>query len=481
MTFNDMPINGKIKENLQKAGFTKPTPIQEQAVPPLMDGKDVMACAQTGTGKTAAFVLPLLNRLCSDSEIKGHGPRVLILTPTRELGMQVLENIRTLSKGMHFKTGLIIGGTGYGPQYKMLRENLDIMVATPGRLIDHMQENRVDFSRIEAVVLDEADRMLDMGFLKPVESILAKAPQNRQTMLFSATFSKAIEGVAKKMLNNPVRIELAPATTRNENITQYALNAKDRNHKHTLLEHVLANGKVWQAIVFIKTKHGADRLAKKLEKDGHRAAALHGDMRQGARKRVMSRMHDGHIKVLIATDVAARGLDVKSLSHVINYDMPQVAEDYVHRIGRTGRAGETGIAISLIGGEDRKLLRDVEKYTGQKITFEQLQEGNVKTAPSKPAAAPTTTNGPKRVNRDQPFQNQERKPKFAANSAKPGKKKLNKKAKARLAEEQRRPAHKGSKPKTGGGNPRAAGSKPTGGGNMPPKRNRAPQRAERRA
>lgn len=370
MTFNTMPLHAAILDNIQKAGYTAPTPIQAQAIPPLVEGRDVMACAQTGTGKTAAFVLPILNRLQQgESDKPGRGPRALILTPTRELAVQILENIDIFARGMRLRTGMVIGGTSYGPQYRMLQQKLDILVATPGRLIDHMNEGKVDFKRIEVVVLDEADRMLDMGFLKPVEKIMARVPNVRQTLLFSATFSKEIKDVAKRMLDNPVKVELAPVTSRHENITQYAMRAADKTNKQELLEQILTDDKMWQAIVFIKTKHGADRLAKKLARDGFKSAALHGDMRQGARQRVMGQMHDGDVQVLVATDVAARGLDVKGLSHVINFDLPQVAEDYVHRIGRTGRAGETGVAISLVGPDDKPLLRGVEKLLGQRIEY----------------------------------------------------------------------------------------------------------------
>lgn len=368
MTFHKFDFHDAIARSLTDNNFTTPTEIQEQAMPAVLAGKDVMACAQTGTGKTAAFVLPILQKLVSsESPVDGRGPRVLILTPTRELAQQVHDNIRLFSRYLHFKVGMLIGGVSYRPQYDMLKRRVDIIVATPGRLIDHMEQNKVDFSRLEVVVLDEADRMLDMGFVKPVESIVSAAPANRQTLFFSATFDNAVEKVAKNFLRSPVRLELAPQKQNNKAITQSMVTAKDSDQKRGLLNALLLEKDVKQAIVFVGTKHGTDRLAKRLASCGYRAAALHGDMKQNARKRTIDAMHKGDIKVLVATDVAARGIDVPTITHVINYDLPQVAEDYVHRIGRTGRAGATGYAISLIGPRDRRQLKQVENWIGQKI------------------------------------------------------------------------------------------------------------------
>ena len=389
MTFQDFSLEPRLLDAVQKSAFTQPTPVQEQAIPPITKGADVMACAQTGTGKTAAYVLPLLHRLLTNPPTEeGKGARVLILTPTRELAAQVCKNIDTFAKGLPIRSGVLVGGVPYGPQIRLLNHPLDILVATPGRLMDHMNTGRVDFTRIETIVFDEADRMLDMGFLKPVETIMAETPEARQTLLFSATYSNEVERVVKRFLKDPTRISLAPSTQQHESISQKVMHASGRDHKVTLLNEILQDTGVWQAIVFIKTKHAADKMAKKLGDMGFDTAALHGDMRQSARSRVIRQMHDGKVRVLVATDVAARGLDVKELSHVINFDLPQVAEDYIHRIGRTGRAGESGVAISLVGPEDRSLLRDIERLIGRKIDA----EGEPSTAPM-PTRKPGGRNG----------------------------------------------------------------------------------------
>jgi len=372
MAFTSFNLHPSLMKAIEEAKYTTPTPVQQQAIPPVMEGRDVMASAQTGTGKTAAFVLPALHKLLTTPARKGHGPRVLILTPTRELAEQIQQNIRTFAKFAGIRTGLIMGGVSYGPQYKMLSEPLDILIATPGRLIDHMESKRVDFSRVEMLVLDEADRMLDMGFRKPVEQVLAAFPARPQILLFSATFDEGVEAIAKRSLQNPVRIALAPAKMNHDSITQVVYAADDNEHKFALLAKLLDNRDIWQAIVFAATKRSADKLAERLEKLGHPSAAMHGDMRQNARKRTLEMLHKGKLRVLVATDVAARGIDVKKLSHVINYDMPQVAEDYTHRIGRTGRGGDVGIAISLIVPEDVAMLTLVEKISGKKFTFETL-------------------------------------------------------------------------------------------------------------
>ena len=372
MAFTVFNLHPSLMKAIEEAKYTAPTPVQQQAIPPVMEGRDVMASAQTGTGKTAAFVLPALHRLLTTQPRKGRGPRVLILTPTRELAEQIQQNIRTFAKFAGIRTGLIMGGVSYGPQYKMLSEPLDILIATPGRLIDHMNSNRVDFSRVEMLVLDEADRMLDMGFRKPVEQVLQAFPQRPQVLLFSATFDEGVEKIAKQSLQNPVRIALAPAQKSHDNITQIVYAADDTEHKFALLAKLLENRDIWQAIVFAATKRNADKLAERLEKMGHPSAPLHGDMRQNARKRTLDMLHKGKLRVLVATDVAARGIDVKKLSHVINYDMPQVAEDYTHRIGRTGRGGDDGIAISLIVPEDVAMLSLVEKITSKKFTFQTI-------------------------------------------------------------------------------------------------------------
>ena len=367
MTFTNFGLHKHLIQACEQSGFTTPTPIQEEAIPALMAGHDLMACAQTGTGKTAAFTLPLISKLLMDTNNKARGPKALILTPTRELAEQILESIQTFTKGTQLKTGVIVGGVSYGPQLKMLSKPLDILVATPGRLIDHMGERKINLEDVKYFILDEADRMLDMGFVKPVERIAETTNKDRQTMLFSATFSPEVERLVKRFLTEPKKIRLANATEEHTDITQSVYMTPAREHKTERLQQILDGSNIWQAIIFMRTKHAADRMAKTLSGWGHDAAALHGDMKQSKRKKVTEQMHKGNLKILVATDVAARGLDVKALSHVINFDLPQVAEDYIHRIGRTGRAGAKGTAISFVSNEERKLLSGIEKLLGRKL------------------------------------------------------------------------------------------------------------------
>ncbi|MFZ2620479.1 MAG: DEAD/DEAH box helicase [Alphaproteobacteria bacterium] len=380
-TFAQLGLHAQLQNNLAHNKFVNPTPVQAQAIPAALEGRDILASAQTGTGKTGAFVLPALHKMLNNqSASRGRGPRVLVLTPTRELAQQVLDNTRLFGRDCRFQTGVIVGGVSYGPQFKMLEGKLDMLVATPGRLIDHLQQKRIDFSRVEMVVLDEADRMLDMGFLAPVEKILAAiqaAAGRPQMMLFSATFTDSVGKFAKRVLKDPATVNLAPAKVDNSQITQMAYRADNATHKFDMLTNLLENGilqgekrtPMGQVIIFGATKHGCDKLAKRLEQAGYDCAAMHGGMKQNARKRTLDKLHRGEIQILVATDVAARGIDVKQLSTVLNFDLPQVAEDYVHRIGRTGRAGETGIAISLIAPSDVPMLRDIEKVLGRKMTM----------------------------------------------------------------------------------------------------------------
>lgn len=367
MSFELLNLHPQLTRAIEACNFSEPTAIQQQAIPVVMEGRDLMASAQTGTGKTAAFVLPALQRLLDKPNMAGTGPRVLVLTPTRELAMQVSDNVQQLSRFGKFVSGNVVGGMAYPPQIKLLRRSVDILVATPGRLMDHMDAGRIDFSRLEILILDEADRMLDMGFVDDIRKIAAATPTNRQTLLFSATLEGKVLTVAKQLLKNPERIQLAANQDRHESIDQLAHQADDFSHKNRLLGHYINNDDMTQAVIFTATKRGADKLAKSLATQGHTSAALHGDMGQGARKRTVEQMRRGKFKLLVATDVAARGLDIKGITHVINFDMPMVAEDYVHRIGRTGRAGAKGTAISLIGPEDWSKLSGIERLTGQKL------------------------------------------------------------------------------------------------------------------
>ena len=372
--FSTLGLAEPIQQGLQKNGFKTPTDIQARSIPVALEGRDVLASAQTGTGKTAAFVVPALQLLLTPSSQKGGGPRVLILTPTRELAGQVESVIRDLGHYTNLRTGIIVGGVSYGPQERLLRRGVDLLVATPGRLMDHMKSGLVDFSRLEMFVLDEADRMLDMGFIKPVQIISAALPEVRQTLLFSATLEGEVMKIAKRLLKDPERIHLSPARQRNQAITQNLYSAKDPEHKHRLLSHFLTDPSVNQAIVFTATKRGADKLAKRLTAGGLTCASLHGNMRQNARMKTVDMLRRGKVQILVATDVAARGIDVEGVSHVINFDLPTVAEDYIHRIGRTGRNGASGTAISIVSAQDKVKLNNIERLTGHRIDRPALTE-----------------------------------------------------------------------------------------------------------
>ena len=368
MSFETLQLHPFILKALGDLGYTEPTPVQQQAIPELLAGNDVMASAQTGTGKTAAFMLPALHRLSTPSKVHGRGPRILILTPTRELALQVSEAAVKYGRYLpRVKTVSILGGMPYPLQNKLLSQPFEILVATPGRLIDHIQRGRIDFSRLEMMVLDEADRMLDMGFIDDVETIAAATPASRQTLLFSATLDSAINGVAARLLKSPKRIQVASQQAKLDNIEQRLHYVDDLSHKNRLLDHLLRDTALNQAIVFTATKRDTDTLADSLVVQGYQAAALHGDMNQRDRTRTLTRLRNGGLRVLVATDVAARGIDVAGISHVINFDLPKFAEDYVHRIGRTGRAGASGIAISFASGKDGVILKRIERFTGQRI------------------------------------------------------------------------------------------------------------------
>jgi ATP-dependent RNA helicase RhlE len=351
-------------------GYTSPTPIQAQAIPVVLSGRDLLGAAQTGTGKTAGFALPILHRLSGKANASTsparHPVRVLIVTPTRELAAQVEQDIRTYGKHLQLKTSLVYGGVGMQPQIDALRRGVDILVATPGRLLDHVQQKTVDLRQVEILVLDEADRMLDMGFIHDIRRILALLPAQRQNLLFSATFPDEIRKLAAGFMKDPVTVEVARRNTPAELVAQVA-HPVDAGRKRELLAHLVKSNDWRQVLVFVKTKHGANRLAQQLSREGVQADAIHGNKSQNARTRALADFKAGEMRVLVATDIAARGLDIEALPHVVNYDLPHVAEDYVHRIGRTGRAGAEGEAVSLVSHEDRPLMAAIERLMNRKV------------------------------------------------------------------------------------------------------------------
>jgi ATP-dependent RNA helicase RhlE len=374
MSFDSLGLSAELLRAVGEQGYTEATPIQRKAIPVILRGLDVMAGAQTGTGKTAGFTLPLLQRLSSgrdavDRRARGPRPlRALVLTPTRELAAQVAESIQTYGQHLPLKSAVIFGGVKINPQIDTLRRGVDILVATPGRLLDHAGQRTLDLSKVEVLVLDEADRMLDMGFIHDIKKVLALLPPRaaRQNLLFSATFSDDIKRLADQLLNSPELIEVAPRNTTAERIAQL-VHPVDKHRKRALLSHMIGANDWRQVLVFTRTKHGANRLAQQLETDGLSAAAIHGNKSQGARTRALADFKSGDVRVLVATDIAARGLDIDQLPHVVNYELPNVPEDYVHRIGRTGRAGNAGEAVSLVCVDELKLLRDIERLLRREI------------------------------------------------------------------------------------------------------------------
>lgn len=368
MSFETLGLAPALLSALQDAGFTTPTPVQASAIPQALAGHDLMVSSQTGSGKTAAFMLPALHRIAQMPANKGVGVQVLVLTPTRELALQVTEATATYGRKLaDLRTATVVGGMPYGAQLKALSRRVDVLVATPGRLIDHLQAGRVKLNTVHTLVLDEADRMLDMGFIEDIETIVGRLPAERQTLLFSATLDGTIAKLAARMMRDPQRIEMAGSKEKHTNITQSLLYADDASHKMQLLDHVLRDASLDQAIVFTSTKRGADDLADRLADQGFAAAALHGDMNQRQRTRTLSQLQRGQLRILVATDVAARGIDVQGISHAVNFDLPMQAEDYVHRIGRTGRAGATGEAIALFTGDEERFLFDIEKLIKREV------------------------------------------------------------------------------------------------------------------
>ncbi|HVE44510.1 MAG TPA: DEAD/DEAH box helicase [Gammaproteobacteria bacterium] len=365
MSFEQFNLHASLAKGIAACGYTNPTPVQAQSIPPILAGKDAVVSAQTGTGKTAAFVLPALHHLSLQEPSKK--TRVLILTPTRELAGQITKVIGSLSQFLKFNIVSLVGGMPYPGQIRDLARGADIIVATPGRLLDHIEQKRIDLSHINMLVLDEADRMLDMGFIEDVEYIAKLTPKNRQTLLFSATVDKKLATIVRDLLNKPVRIDLSTQTVAAPKITQEMYKAKNQAHKLRLLKHFLNNENVFKAIIFSATKINADRLTEQLRDQGFAAAALHGDLRQNVRNRTLEKLRHGKIQFLIATDVAARGIDIDDITLVINYDLPRTVEDYVHRIGRTGRAGKIGTAVSFITTAEMHQLQRIERYIGQRI------------------------------------------------------------------------------------------------------------------
>lgn len=373
MSFDSLNLHPLILKAVTTAGYTEPTKIQLEAIPQILNGADIRGSAQTGTGKTAAFLLPALNLLTEPSTKPGKGARVLILVPTRELAMQIATQAEKYSKFLNrVKTVCVVGGVPYFKQTQKLSRPHDILIATPGRLIDFIQQKKIDFSRLEMLVLDEADRMLDMGFIEPVEEIVSHAPSKKQTLFFSATMEGSVIRLSKRLLKDPVEINIKAKRNQPTNISQTLHYADDLSHKNRLLDHILAEDDVVHTIVFTATKRHADILVDELIDKGHQAAALHGDMRQRQRTRTIEALRKGKINILVATDVAARGIDVQSITHVINFDLPRVIEDYVHRIGRTGRAGAKGTALSLVARNDAMLVKRIEKFTGHQIDVAEI-------------------------------------------------------------------------------------------------------------
>jgi len=369
MTFDELGLSAPLLRAIEEKGYRQPSPIQAVAIPAVLSGRDLMAAAQTGTGKTAGFTLPILELLHAKGVAHPHRIRALVLTPTRELAAQVVESIATYGAHLPFKSTVVFGGVKPNPQIAALRKGIDILVATPGRLLDLCQQGEVKFSDLEVLVLDEADRMLDMGFIHDIRRILKLLPQQRQNLMFSATFANEIRGLAKTIMNNPLEVSVSAPNTTAERVKQWVYPV-DKIRKSALLRELVVQNDWQQVLVFSRTKHGANRLSEYLEKAGVNASAIHGNKSQGARTKALSGFKSGKIRVLVATDIAARGLDIAQLPQVVNFDLPNVPEDYVHRIGRTGRAGASGRAFSLVSADEIKQLNDIEQVIQRHITRE---------------------------------------------------------------------------------------------------------------
>lgn len=366
MSFKSLGLSEALLKAISKKGYENPSPIQEKAIPPVLEGHDVLASAQTGTGKTAGFTLPILQLLSQESHLRNRPVRSLILTPTRELAAQIYDNVREYGEFLDLRSAVIFGGVNQNPQIATLRNGVDILIATPGRLLDLQAQGHLSLNKVEIFVLDEADRMLDMGFLRDIQKVMKLIPAKRQNLMFSATFSKDIKKLAHGILNNPVQVDATPENTTVEAISQKVYRVA-REKKTGLAIKLISEGKWSQVLVFTGTKHGANRLCENFEKAGISAAAIHGNKSQGARTKALAGFKDGTVRVMVATDIAARGLDIPLLPHVVNFDLPNISEDYVHRIGRTGRAGASGEAISLVSADETSFLLAIEKLIGLKL------------------------------------------------------------------------------------------------------------------
>ncbi len=387
MSFKSLGLSAPLLKAITEKGYETPSPIQAKAIPPVLEGKDVLASAQTGTGKTAGFTLPILHLLSENPKEKYKPIRALILTPTRELAAQVYANVKEYSTHLKLRSTVIFGGVNEKPQIASLKQGIDILVATPGRLLDLESQGALSLKRVEIFVLDEADRMLDMGFLRDIERVMKLMPEQRQNLMFSATFSKSIKNLAFSILNNPVQVEATPENTAVEVIDQIVYRVA-KGKKNGLIIKLISDGNWKQVLVFTRTKHGANNLCKKMIAQGITAAAIHGNKSQGARTKALEGFKSGSVRVLVATDIAARGLDIPLLPYVINYELPNISEDYVHRIGRTGRAGASGKAISLVSADETVYLRDIQKLINKKIPVEIVEgfepDPNASTDPIKP-------------------------------------------------------------------------------------------------
>ncbi|WP_419770084.1 MAG: DEAD/DEAH box helicase [Candidatus Marinarcus sp.] len=404
MSFSKLGLNALLLKALKEQGYTEPTPIQKQAIPVILAKKDILAGAQTGTGKTAGFTLPLLQMLNEKKSTNQKTPiRALILTPTRELAAQVAQSVETYGKYLPLKSTVVFGGVGINPQKAILRKGVDILIATPGRLLDHVEQKTVDLSRVEFLILDEADRMLDMGFIHDIKRVLAIVPKHKQTLLFSATFSDEIKRLSDGLLNQPALIEVAARNTASQKVKQTVYSVS-KERKKDLLIHLISEGNWRQVLVFTRTKHGANKLSEELARKGINSAAIHGNKSQGARTKALADFKKGSVRVLVATDIAARGIDIDQLPHVINFELPNVSEDYVHRIGRTGRAGNEGEAISLVCGEELEYLSGIERLIKKTIPRAELEGFTSKqvfvAAPKKAKSKPRNASENNRSNSD---------------------------------------------------------------------------------